>query len=109
MAHDMPQQNSLAEVGFATIGNQGQAIMMAANMPERVMYKLFMETFTCAAMLDWLTIITLDNVTKTQDEHWNGSLPWWCRALRTWGEAEVVKTKMKTMPKMKPRGVTSML
>eukprot|EP00957_Ditylum_brightwellii_P084690 6439664-Ditylum_brightwellii.AAC.1 len=64
-------------------------MMMAANVPERVMYKLFREAFTCVTMLDWLTIITFDNVTKTQVEHWNGSLPWWCRALRTWGKAGV--------------------
>eukprot|EP00957_Ditylum_brightwellii_P162882 12403408-Ditylum_brightwellii.AAC.1 len=82
---------------------------MAANVPERVMHKLFREAFTCATMLDWLTTITLDNVTKTPVKHWNGSLPWWCRALKTWGEAGVVKTKTKTMPKMKPRGVTSMM
>eukprot|EP00957_Ditylum_brightwellii_P109138 8325542-Ditylum_brightwellii.AAC.1 len=82
---------------------------MAANVPERVMYKLFREAFTYTTMLDWLTIITLDNMTKTRVEHWNWSLPWWCRTLRTWGKAGVVKTKTKTMPKMKPRGVTSMM
>eukprot|EP00957_Ditylum_brightwellii_P168830 12850753-Ditylum_brightwellii.AAC.1 len=82
---------------------------MAANVPERAMYKLFREAFTCATMLDWLTIITLGNVTKNRVEHWNGSFPWWCGALRTWGEAGVMKTKTKTIPKMKPRGVTSMM
>eukprot|EP00957_Ditylum_brightwellii_P118084 9005761-Ditylum_brightwellii.AAC.1 len=107
--HDTPQQNSVVEVGFATIGNQGQAMMVAANVPEKAMCKLFREAFTCATMLDWLAIITLENMTKTQVEHWNGSLPWWCRALRTWGKAGVMKTKTKTTPKIKPRGVTSLM
>eukprot|EP00957_Ditylum_brightwellii_P065645 4979010-Ditylum_brightwellii.AAC.1 len=33
-AQDTPQQNSLVEVGFATIRNQGMAMMIAANVSE---------------------------------------------------------------------------
>ena len=108
-ARDTPQQNSLVEVGFATIGNRGRAMMIAANVPERTKYKLFREAFTCATMLDWLMLITLDDVTKTRVEHWNGELPRWSQALRTWGEAGVVKTKTKTTPKMNQRGITCMM
>eukprot|EP00957_Ditylum_brightwellii_P180474 13747644-Ditylum_brightwellii.AAC.1 len=32
---DTPQQNSLVEVGFATIGNRARAMMTAANVPEK--------------------------------------------------------------------------
>mgnify|MGYP000117070222 CR=1 FL=1 len=31
-ARDTPQQNSLVEVGFTTIGNRGRAMMIAANI-----------------------------------------------------------------------------
>ena len=105
-ARDTPQQNSLVEVGFNTIGNRARAMMTAANVPEKEMYKLFREAFTCATMLDWLTIVTINGVSKSRVEHWNGTMPRWVRALRTWGEAGVVKTKTATTPKMKPRGVT---
>eukprot|EP00957_Ditylum_brightwellii_P099667 7592037-Ditylum_brightwellii.AAC.1 len=60
-------------------------------------------------MLDWLTIIKIGGVEKTRVEHWMGSLPRWVHALRTWGEAGVVKTKTKTTPKMNPRGITCMM
>ena len=32
-ARDTPQQNSLAEVGFATLANRGRAMMHRANLP----------------------------------------------------------------------------
>ena len=35
-ARDTPQQNSLAEVGFATIANRGRALMYQANIPYSV-------------------------------------------------------------------------
>eukprot|EP00957_Ditylum_brightwellii_P174630 13296866-Ditylum_brightwellii.AAC.1 len=53
-ARQMPQQNSLAEVSFNTIGNCGRTIMIAANVPNKKRYKLFREAFSCATMLDWL-------------------------------------------------------
>ena len=59
-------------------------------------------------MLDWLTIIGINGVVKTRVEHWSGELPRWTRALRTWGEAGVVKTATKTTAKGKPRGIACM-
>eukprot|EP00957_Ditylum_brightwellii_P002157 165917-Ditylum_brightwellii.AAC.1 len=32
-ASETPQQNSLAEVSFATIGNRGRTMMIGANVP----------------------------------------------------------------------------
>eukprot|EP00957_Ditylum_brightwellii_P149106 11353963-Ditylum_brightwellii.AAC.1 len=84
-------------------------MMIAANVPEEQKYKLFGEAFTCATMLDWLVVRIIQGKQKTRVEHWNGVLPNWARALRTWGEAGVVKTKTKTTPKLKQRGVTCML
>jgi hypothetical protein len=107
-ARDTPQQNSLAEVGFTTIANQGRAMMIGANLPPEVRYKLFREAFSCATMLDWLVVVHLDGETKTRVEHWCSNLPAWAKALRTWGEAGVVKIKTNTTPKLANKGITCM-
>ena len=39
-ACDTPQQNSLAEVGFATLANHGWAMMHRANLPMMDRYRL---------------------------------------------------------------------
>ena len=39
-AHDTLQQNSLAEVGFATLANCGRAMMHRANLPMMDRYHL---------------------------------------------------------------------
>eukprot|EP00957_Ditylum_brightwellii_P169980 12938244-Ditylum_brightwellii.AAC.1 len=77
-----PQQNSLAETSFYTIRCRGSAMMIAANVPYEVKYKLFREAFTCAMQLDSLVIKELDGVKQTRIEHWCGELPRWARALR---------------------------
>ena len=59
-------------------------------------------------MLDRLTIITIDGKAATRVEHWCGEIPRWSKALRTWGEAGVVKTAYKTTVKRKPRGIAYM-
>eukprot|EP00957_Ditylum_brightwellii_P008282 626447-Ditylum_brightwellii.AAC.1 len=83
--------------------------MTATNVLEKEIYKLFREAFTCATMLNWLAIVTINGMTKTRVEHWNGLLPRWVHALQTWGKAGVVKTNKKTTIKMKPHGVTCMM
>ena len=107
-ARDTPQQNSIVEVGFTTIGNRGRAMMIAANIAYDMRFALYREAYTCATQLDWLVPKTLDGVTKSRVEHWCGHLPKWSKALRTWGEAGVVKVKNKTTPKLANRGVTCM-
>ena len=107
-ARDTPQQNSMVEVGFATLGNRGRAMMIAANVPEKMVYKLFREAFTCATMIDWLSVVEIKGRVATRIEHWGGELPKFTAALRTWGEAGVVKVKTKTSPKMVNRGTTCM-
>eukprot|EP00957_Ditylum_brightwellii_P176303 13424614-Ditylum_brightwellii.AAC.1 len=105
-ARDTPQQNSLAEVSFVTIGNHGKAMMIAAIIPYDMRYNLFCEAFTCATHLDWLVVIELDDVKATRIEHWCGELPKWAKVLRTQGEAGVVKIKTKTTPKLAKQGLT---
>ena len=107
-ARDKPQQNSLMEVRFTTIGNCGRAMMIAANISYEMRFVLFCEAYACATQLDWLVPKMLDGVTKSRVEHWCGHLPQWSKALRTWGEAGVVKVKTKTTPKLANKGVTCM-
>ena len=40
-AKDTPQQNSLVEVGFTTIGNRGKAMMIATNISYEMRFVLF--------------------------------------------------------------------
>ena len=79
---------------------QGRAMMIAANVPYAVRFVLYHEAYTCATQLDWLVVVEIDGVTKTRVEHWCGELPRWAKALRTWGEAGVVKVKATTTPKL---------
>lgn len=107
-ARDTPQQNSLAEVGFATLSNRGRALMHRANltMPER--YLLATEALQCATLLDGLVVLTINGVTQTRYEHWNGKIPAFAKHLRTWGEAGTVKVKTSTSPKLHDKGVHCM-
>jgi hypothetical protein len=107
-ARDTPQQNHLAEVGFATLANRGRAIMHHANVPMHTRYKLFPEAFKTATLLDGLVVITLDGVKKTRIEHWGGTKPSYANHLRMWGEAGTVKLKTIATPKIADRGVQCM-
>ena len=107
-ARSTPQQNSPVEVGFATIGKRGRAMMIAANISYAMRFKLYREAYECATMLDGLVVIDLDGVSKTRLEHWGANLPNWTMALRTWGEAGVVTLTSKAAPKMANDGLTCM-
>jgi hypothetical protein len=58
-----PQQNHLAELGFVLIANRGRALMVRANIPMKVRYKVWREAFKVATLLDGLTVITVDGKT----------------------------------------------
>jgi hypothetical protein len=58
-ARDTPQQNHLAELGFAVLANRGRALMIRANVPKVTRYKLFKEAFIAATVLDALMIVRL--------------------------------------------------
>ena len=107
-ARDTPQQNSIAEVGFATIANWGRSMMHQANLPMALRYIISHEVFNCATQLDGLVLVTINRVTKTRYEHWVGKNPAFSKYLRTWGEAGTVKIKTKTSPKLKDKGVHGM-
>ena len=65
--------------------------MIHANVPFRVRFKVYMQAFTTATLLDLLVVVTIDGVTKTRVEHRGGESPKFSKALREWGEAGVVK------------------
>jgi hypothetical protein len=83
-------------------------MMIAANVPNALRFKLYREAYSCATLLDGLVIKTLGDVTQTRVEHWSGKLPAWANLMRTWGEAGVTTVKTATTPKLKNRGITGM-
>ena len=103
-ARDTPQQNHLAELGFAIIANRGRALLYRANVPYAERYKLFREAFKTATLLDGLMPIEIDGKVATRYWHWSGSEPAFAKHLRIWGEAGTVKTKTSMTPKLLDRG-----
>ena len=104
-ARDTPQQNSLAEVGFATLANHRWAMMHRANLPMMDRYHLAHEAFQCATHLDGLTV---DGVTKTCYEHFVRQNPMFAKHLQMWGKAGTVKIKTSTSPKLNDKGTLCM-
>ena len=107
-ARDTPQQYSLAEVGFATLANNRQAMMHHANSPMMDRYRLAHEAFQCATHLDGLTVVEVNGVTKTRYEHFVRQNPMFAKHLRTWGEAGTVKIKTSASPKLNDKGTHCM-
>ena len=99
-----PQQNSLVERAFAEIASKARTMLNAANVPLEYRWKLFPEAAITATKLDWLTVITRDNVTKSRIEFYDIGIPRFAKHLRIWGEAGTVK--LPKDGKVKPRGVT---
>ena len=62
-ARNSPQQNHLAEIAIAVIGNKARAMMIASNIPMVIRYKLARKAIETATKLDGLTPITLGGVT----------------------------------------------
>jgi hypothetical protein len=95
----------MAELGFATLGNKGRALMARANIPMSKIYLLFREAFKTATDLDLLVVTTIGKKKATRHDHFYGKNPKWMKCLRTWGEAGTVKVKTNTTPKVADRGV----
>eukprot|EP00957_Ditylum_brightwellii_P105133 8013763-Ditylum_brightwellii.AAC.1 len=64
-ARATPQQNHLAELGFATLGNKGCTLMHEANMPEVMKCKIFPRAFMAASILDGLVVVEVNVKKKT--------------------------------------------
>jgi hypothetical protein len=98
----------MAELGFATLGNKGRALMVKANIPEKYRYHLFREAFCTATDLDGLVVMEVNGKRETRFFHMFGKTPEWESHLRTFGEAGTVKIKTDTTPKLHDRGVQCM-
>jgi hypothetical protein len=84
-------------------------MMVQANVPQDISYRVFWETYKTAALQGGYTVITIGDKTDTRHVHWSGSNPKCTDHLRTWGEAGTVKIKTKTSPKLNDHGVQCML
>jgi hypothetical protein len=65
-ARDTPQQNHLAELGFAVLGNRGRALLYRANVPRADRFILWRDAFQTATLLDGLMMIKIDGMLKTR-------------------------------------------
>jgi hypothetical protein len=95
-----PQQNHLAELGFATLTNRGRAVMHRVNVQLKTRYKLWHEAFKMVTLLGGLMPITIDGTTATRYEQWGGKNPAFTKHLKTWGESGTVKLKIKATPRV---------
>ena len=107
-ACDTPQQNSLTEVGFATLMNHRWAMIHRANLPMMDQYRLAHEAFQCATQLDRLTVVEVEGVMKTRYKHFVRQNLMFAKHLQTWGEAGTVKIKRSTSPKLNDKGTHCM-
>jgi hypothetical protein len=59
---DTCQHNHFAELGLASLGNNGRSLMVRANIPLKSRYLIFREAFKTTTYLDYEVITTV--VTK---------------------------------------------
>jgi hypothetical protein len=105
-ARATPQQNSLAELKFATIARRSRAVLNDANIPRKWRWVLFPEAAMTVTKLDWLQAVEINQVLKSRIEHYGYPLPRFAKHLRTWGEAGTVM--LKKVNKVENYGVTCM-
>jgi hypothetical protein len=102
------QHNHMAELGFATLGNKGRAMMVISNIPEKYRNHLFRESFCTSTDLDGLVVMEIKGKKAARFFHMYGKNPEWVDHIRTFGEAGTVKIKTDTTPKLHDRGVQCM-
>jgi hypothetical protein len=102
---DTLQQNHLAEIGLTVVANRARALMVQANIPYEVRYRLFRKAYKTAALLDGFTVIEIQGKADTRYVHWCGENPKFTNHLHVWGEAGTVKIKSDKTPKLADRGV----
>ena len=87
-----PQRNQLAKLGFADVVGKARAMMVQANLPEEIKYKLCNECLNCAMYLRNLAVVTLNGKTATRYKHFHEANPCYAKHLRIWGEAGTLST-----------------
>ena len=80
--------------------------MEAAHVPDKFRYLIFPLFSQWCCQTDLLTIVSVNGVSKTRQEHLTGKLPLWLENLQIAGMAGVVKTHTKTTSKVSARGKT---
>eukprot|EP00957_Ditylum_brightwellii_P007549 570986-Ditylum_brightwellii.AAC.2 len=99
-ARATPQQNHLAELGFASLTNKGRTMMHRAILDKAMQYKLFPKAFATATLLDGLGMVEIKGVKKLCFKNFAGVLPKFAKHLRTWGIAGTIKMHKKTSPEI---------
>ena len=69
------QRNQPAELGFADVAGKARAIMLQANLPEEIKYKLCKECFNYDTNLINLAVVILNVKTATRYEHFHEVMP----------------------------------
>ncbi len=95
------------EVKFTYLAAKARAAMHAAGVPRERRLDFFPEVIMTMTKLDWLKLITINDIKKSRIEHYGRPLPRFTQYLCTWGEAGVIKTGKDR--KTGDQGVTSML
>ena len=104
---ETPHQNSLIETASTLIAARSRSLIDAANVPKIGRYWLLPEAANAVMKLDWLEIVTIDHMTKTQIEHFVMQIPKFAKYLHTWGEAGRVKSGKDG--KLGDRGITMIM
>jgi hypothetical protein len=78
--------------------------MHAAGMPKERRLEYFLEVIMTMTKLDWLKLITINDIKKTRIEHYGRPLPRFTQYLCTWGKAGNIKTGKDR--KTRDQGVT---
>ena len=86
------------------MASNAQAILNEANVPLEYRWKLLPEAAITVVKLDWLSVITRGDVTKSKIEIFWLPIPHFAKHLHIWGEAGTVK--LPKNGKVQPRGVT---
>jgi hypothetical protein len=92
-AADTPQQNTLVEVKFTYLAAKAMAAMHAIGVPGERRLDFFPQVIMTMTKLEWLKLITINEVKKTGTKHYGLPLPRFTQYLHTWGEAGIIKTR----------------
>jgi hypothetical protein len=101
-------QNNLVEIGLTGVANKARVMMAHANIPHKILYKIFCKAYKTAATLDGYVVIKQKGIDDTRYVHWCGANPNYTNHLCMWGEAGTVRTKTKTTLKLDDHGVQCM-
>ena len=71
----IPWRNQLAKLKFTDISGKARAMIVQANLPEEINYKLCKECFNYATYLSNFAVLTLNGKTATRYEHFHAAKP----------------------------------